>query len=113
MTVTLWYLLVGSAIAVAACARMLLSRDPVGRLIAMNVVGAGAFLIMLALAARSEQFDPVLAALVITGLVITVAFTGLGAVLIRRIEGAEAADGDDDGDDTGDDGRSGDRAGGE
>lgn len=94
MSAVVWYLLVGSAIAVAAAVRMLLSRDPVARLVAVNVVGSGAFLVILALASRGDDVDPVLAALVITGLVITAAFTGLAAVLIRRVEGGEATDDD-------------------
>lgn len=88
---TLWYLLLGSVVAVAGTVRLLLSRDLMARLVAMNVVGIGSLLILLSLGARSEGAapDPVLSALVITGLVITVAFTGVGAVLIRRIEGAQ------------------------
>lgn len=86
MTPTLWYLIIGSLIAIAAVVRTLLTRDPVSRLIAVNVIGVGAFLIILALASRTPETDPVLSALVITGLVIAAAFTGLGAVLIRRIE---------------------------
>lgn len=86
MTATALYLILGTAVAVAGLVRMLLVRDLVARLIAMNLVGVGSLLILLALGARSEQTDPVLSALVITGLVITVAFTGFGAVLIRRIE---------------------------
>ncbi len=87
----LWYLLLGSVVAVAGTVRLLLSRDLMARLVAMNVVGIGSLLILLSLGARSEGVvpDPVLSALVITGLVITVAFTGVGAVLIRRIEGAQ------------------------
>lgn len=91
-----WYLVLGTAIAVIGAVRMLLTRDLVARLIALNVTGIGSLMIILALAARTDQSsssgaqapenDPVLSALVITGLVITVAFTGLGAVLIRRIE---------------------------
>lgn len=88
---TLWYLLLGSVVAVAGTVRLLLSRDLMARLVAMNVVGIGSLLVLLSLGARSEGAapDPVLSALVITGLVITVAFTGVGAVLIRRIEGAQ------------------------
>lgn len=87
----LWYLLLGSVVAVAGTVRLLLTRDLMARLVAMNVVGIGSLLILLSLGARSEGTapDPVLSALVITGLVITVAFTGVGAVLIRRIEGAQ------------------------
>ncbi|HIW99921.1 MAG TPA: NADH-quinone oxidoreductase subunit K [Candidatus Nesterenkonia stercoripullorum] len=86
MTAELWYLLLGSLLTVAGLTRMMLTRDLVARLIAMNVVGVGSLVVLLSLAARSHAIDPVLSALVITGLVITVAFTGVGAVLIRRIE---------------------------
>lgn len=82
-----WYLLVAVGLIAIGLARFLLVRDRVNRLVAMNVLGSGSLLFLLALAARSEPADPVLSALVITGLVITVAFTGVGAVLIRRIEG--------------------------
>lgn len=100
LTTVQWYLLLGTVIAVAGTVRLLLAQDLVARLVAMNVVGVGSLLILVALAARSGPAagrdggitDPVLSALVITGLVITVAFTGLGAVLIRRIEGAQDAD---------------------
>lgn len=87
----LWYLLLGSVVAVAGTVRLLLSRDLMAPLVAMNVVGIGSLLVLLSLGARTEGLapDPVLSALVITGLVITVAFTGLGAVLIRRIEGLQ------------------------
>lgn len=92
-----WYLIVASCLIAAGLVRLLLVRDLVARLIALNVTGIGVLLILVALAARpvaeanaegsSAAPDPVLQALVITGLVIAVAFTGLGAVLIRRIEG--------------------------
>lgn len=94
MEISQWYLVVAVALIVAGLVRFLLIRDRVARLVAMNVLGSGALLFLVALAARSEPIDPVLSALVITGLVITVAFTGVGAVLIRRIEGVrgEAAE---------------------
>ncbi|MGJ9372378.1 NADH-quinone oxidoreductase subunit K [Nesterenkonia sp. CF4.4] len=97
-----WYLLLGTAIAVIGLVRMLLTRDLVARLIALNVTGIGSLMTILALASRTSEpgdaagagsgIDPVLSALVITGLVLTVAFTGLGVVLIRRIEGAQDQD---------------------
>lgn len=93
MTVSMWYLLVAVAVVAIGLVRFLLVRDRVARLVAMNVLGSGALLFLLALAARSEPVDPVLSALVITGLVITVAFTGVAAVLIRRIEGVREEDG--------------------
>lgn len=89
MSAVLLYLLLGTVLTVAGAVRMLLVRDLLARLVAMNIVGIGSLVILLALGARGDDdaaTDPVLSALVITGLVITVAFTGFGAVLIRRIE---------------------------
>ncbi|WP_270254549.1 NADH-quinone oxidoreductase subunit K [Kocuria marina] len=93
LTVSQFYVVLGLVLAVAGMVRMLLVQDLMARLVAMNVVGVGSLLILLALAARSDPLDPVLSALVITGLVITVAFTGVGAILIRRIEAARDGDG--------------------
>lgn len=92
MSITQWYLMVAVGLIAAGLVRFLLVRDRVARLVAMNVLGSGALLLLIALAARQESPDPVLTALVITGLVITVAFTGVGAVLIRRIEGVREED---------------------
>lgn len=117
-----WYLLLGMVIAIAGTIRLMLSRDLVARLIALDVTGIGALVILVALSARSEEADPVLSALVITGLVIAVAFTGLGAVLIRRIEGLPDGDsttgdgaewGGTDGDSTAGDSTTGEDAAGE
>lgn len=98
MSAVALYLLLGTVVTVAGLVRMLLVADWMARLVAMNLVGTGSLLILLALGARSAQMDPVLSALVITGLVVTVAFTGFGAVLIRRIEepaGGDRREGDD------------------
>lgn len=92
MSLTQWYLMVAVGLIAVGLTRFLLVRDRVARLVAMNVLGSGALLLLIALAAREEPADPVLTALVITGLVITVAFTGVGAVLIRRIEGVHEED---------------------
>lgn len=92
MSLTHWYLMAAVGLIAAGLVRFLLVRDRVARLVAMNVLGSGVLLLLIALAARQEPTDPVLTALVITGLVITVAFTGVGAVLIRRIEGVHEED---------------------
>lgn len=94
VTVSQWYLGLAAVLVSAGLIRMFLVTDHVARLVAMNVLGSGTLLTLVALAARSTEIDPVLSALVITGLVITVAFTGVAAVLIRRIEAfvAEEAD---------------------
>ena len=82
MTLIQFYLGLAVLLIVVGMVRMFLVRDRVARLVAMNVVGAGTLLILIALAARTDPVDPVLTALVITGLV----FTAVGALLISRIE---------------------------
>jgi multicomponent Na+:H+ antiporter subunit C len=64
--------------------------------VAANVVGAGIFLLLVALARRAgDAPDPVPHALVLTGIVVAVSFTGLGVLLAARLD-------DDDGDEPGD-----------
>ena len=94
VTVSQWYLGLAAVLVSAGLIRMFLVTDHVARLVAMNVLGSGTLLTLVALAARSTEIDPVLSALVITGLVITVAFTGGAAVLIRRIEAFDAEEAD-------------------
>lgn len=88
MTVLEWYLCVAAALIVLGSVRLLLARDPLVRLICLNVAGSGALLTLVVLAARTDPPDPVPHALVLTGIVITVAFTGVGLVLLRRTEEA-------------------------
>lgn len=54
------------------------------KLIALNISASGVFLFFVALAGRSDPPDPLLQAMVLTGIVVSVALTGLGALLIRR-----------------------------
>ncbi len=56
------------------------------RLLAFNVTGAGIFLLFGALAARSPEAgaDPVPQAMILTGIVISLAATAVGAALVVR-----------------------------
>lgn len=55
------------------------------KLIGMNVMGSGVFMLFIALAARSEQTDPVPHAMVLTGIVVTVVMTMVAGALITKI----------------------------
>ena len=95
MSLASWYLLLGIIVVIIGALRLLMVQDFIARLIALNITGAGSLMVLMALAARSSPMDPVLSALVLTGLVITAAFTSVAAVLIRRIEESpELDDGD-------------------
>ncbi|MBB3038641.1 NADH-quinone oxidoreductase subunit K [Hoyosella altamirensis] len=86
------FIIVGVALFVFGAARMLLTADLIRRVVALNVAGAGVFLILMSLATvrDASEPDPVLHALVLTGIVITVSITGFALALIRRIERTEA-----------------------
>jgi multicomponent Na+:H+ antiporter subunit C len=68
--------------------RLLFTRDLVRRVVALNVAGSGVLLAFVVVAARSDPDtpDPVPHALVLTGIVVTVAVTAMALGLVRRIE---------------------------
>ncbi|HSJ20011.1 MAG TPA: NADH-quinone oxidoreductase subunit K [Nocardioidaceae bacterium] len=83
------FLVVGAGLAVLGAARLLLTRDLMTRVLALNVASAGVLMILVALALRGGEPgnpDSVLHALVLTGIVITVSVTGFAIGLVRRIE---------------------------
>jgi multicomponent Na+:H+ antiporter subunit C len=64
---------------------LVLAARPLKKLLGANVMGLGAFALLVVTARGPDgQTDPVPHALVITGIVVTVAGTGLGLALIRR-----------------------------
>jgi multicomponent Na+:H+ antiporter subunit C len=70
--------------------------DLLRRIVAANVVGAGVFLLLVAFARRTgEAPDPVPHALVLTGIVVAVSFTGVAVVLAGRLDDLDAG-GDDE-----------------
>lgn len=54
------------------------------KLLALNLIGSATFLILVGLAQHHNGPDPVPQALVLTGIVVSIAATALGVVLIRR-----------------------------
>lgn len=81
-----WFLLVGAILFALGTVRLLTAGDSVVRLVALNIAGSGGLLAFVALAARTDEPDPVPHALALTGIVITVAVTGVGLALVRRLE---------------------------
>jgi multicomponent Na+:H+ antiporter subunit C len=61
--------------------------DLLRRVIALNVLGAGVFLLLVAVARRApgEAPDPVPHAMVLTGIVVAVSASAFALVLLRRI----------------------------
>ncbi|MDP9822688.1 NADH-quinone oxidoreductase subunit K [Nocardioides massiliensis] len=79
-------LALGAAVLVVGLVGHLLVTDLLRRVVALNVASGGVMMVLLALAARSEEPDPVPQALVLTGIVIMAAATGLAVALVRRVE---------------------------
>lgn len=98
----LWYALVGGLIAALSLAQLVLARDLLKRVVAVNLLGVGLFLILIAVGWRGPDRAPdaITHALVLTGIVVAVSATGLALALLRRL--AEADDGDGAGDGAGD-----------
>ena len=74
---TLFYLMTGAVLWSLGLHGMMVTRHVLRRVIAINIMTGGVFLVLVALAARQPDPDPVLHALVLTGLVISVSATAL------------------------------------
>lgn len=77
MSSTLFWMIIGAALWLLGLHGLLTLRHALRRIIAFNLMGSGVFLVMIALASRSQPSDPLLVALVVTGLVVAVSATAL------------------------------------
>lgn len=55
------------------------------KLLSLNVMGSGVFMLLLTLASRSDLPDAVPQALVLTGIVVAISATALGLALMHRL----------------------------
>ena len=85
------YALTGAILAGLGLFAFIILRHPLRQLLAINVVGAGIFLILGGLGRGADATDPFPQALVITGIVVAVALTAFGAAMIVRLAEARAA----------------------
>lgn len=84
MNGTMIWLLTGMALFLIGIHGLVIHRGALRRIIAVNIMSSGVFLVLTALAARALEPDPVLHALVVTGLVVAVSATALAL----RLHGA-------------------------
>jgi multicomponent Na+:H+ antiporter subunit C len=94
LTTQLLYGLAACFIVALGLRTALLHASLLHRVIAINVMGAGVFMLLIAVAYRGpgQQPDPLPHALVLTGIVVAVSATALALALARRL----AAQHDDD-----------------
>lgn len=93
LTAQVVYALTGCLIMALGLRTALLHASLLRRVVAINVMGTGVFMILLAIAYRGPGLapDPVPHALVLTGIVVAVSATALALALARRLN-AEHAD---------------------
>jgi len=95
MSVALLYGLVGVALAGMGLYTALAARHLLRRLLGFNVLGAGVFMLLIALGARATgaagRADPVTHAMVLTGIVVAVSATAVALALLRRMHASEGS----------------------
>ncbi len=82
------YLLAGTVLFVIGFYSLLVQSHLLRRVMALNVMGSGVFLVFIALAAQTPGAvpDPVPHAMVLTGIVVSVCATGLALALADRVQ---------------------------
>jgi len=85
LTSALLFACVGAILFALGFAGVVLIGHLLRRILAFNVMGSGAFLILVGLAQRDGSADPVPQAMVLTGIVVAVAATALALALTRRL----------------------------
>ena len=69
---------------------LILHRQPMRKVLALNLMSNGVFLLLIALARRGEgTTDPLSHAMVLTGIVVSFSTTAFALVLIRRLRDNE------------------------
>lgn len=85
MTSGLLFALAGVALFALGVAGVVLIGHLLRRILAFNLMGSGAFLVLVGLAQRNGTADPVPQAMVLTGIVVAVAATALALALTRKL----------------------------
>ncbi len=85
MTTGFVFAITGGALFALGAAGIVLIGDLMRRILAFNLMGSGAFLVLVGLAQRYDVADPVPHAMVLTGIVVAVAATALALALVRKL----------------------------
>lgn len=89
MSSDLFYALTGASLFMLGLYALIKHAHILRKILAINVMGSGVFLLLVALAAGGQQaFDPVPHAMVITGIVVAISATALALALMLRLREA-------------------------
>lgn len=91
MSAGLLYAIGGILLFCAGLHALLVRRHVLHKILAVNVMASGNFLVLVGLAQRAGTPDPVTHALVLTGIVVAVSSTAFALVLARRLADASGA----------------------
>jgi multicomponent Na+:H+ antiporter subunit C len=85
MSAALAYALAGAALFAIGLTGLLAAPHLLRKILAFNILGSGAFLILVGLGQRDGSVDPVPQAMVLTGIVVAIAATALALALARQL----------------------------
>lgn len=85
MSPELLYALAGAALFAIGLAGLLVLPHLLRKILAFNILGSGAFLVLVGLGQRDGVVDPVPQAMVLTGIVVAIAATALALALARQL----------------------------
>jgi len=88
MDPTTLYALTGVALFAIGLHGLITHAHLLRKMLGMNVMGAGVFLVLIAMADREPTPNPVPHAMVLTGIVVAVAATAFGLALATRVRAA-------------------------
>ena len=89
MNIVFFYALTGVGLFMLGLYALIVYTHLLRKILAINVMGSGVFLVLVALAARTQTVpDPVPHAMVITGIVVAVSATALALALMLRLRDA-------------------------
>ena len=82
-----FYALVGIGLFCLGLFALIINSHLLRKILAINIMGSGVFLVLVALARRAENMpaDPVPHAMVITGIVVAISATALALTLMLRV----------------------------
>ena len=86
MNAVLLYALVGMGLFTLGLYALIIHPHLLRKILAINVMGSGVFLVLVALAKRTPGVDPVPHAMVITGIVVAISATALALALMLRVK---------------------------
>ena len=94
MPTAAWYIVAGAVLLVVGLAGTALCGEAIRKILALNIMGSGVFLLLVAPADRvpGGNPDPVPHAMVLTGIVVAVSATALALALARRLSTSADSD---------------------